>query len=974
MNRTKTLWSAVTALVTILSLSQAMAQCPGCAIDANCGVGINPVEPTLCPPTLPNGVQGQPYDQDLTFFMPREFTDAGSGADVTLNTITVTQITGTPQGLDFTCNSPGCSYTITTDPLTQRGCVKICGIPLVPGNYSILVSVIANVNTPLGIINQPSGFSIPLTIEPAPGGNCCFSYNPPSNCGPMDVDYSALFDFGPLQPTTWDWDFGNGNTSNLQNPPEQNYSAPGDYYPSLVTTVYNYVVTDVSFTATGANWCGDIEEISFLGVCQGAPDPYFTFTNGNQTSTSSEGSNTLNFSWSNLNLVLENQVFTLQFFDADGTSQDDNLGIVSHNATAPGTFNFSSFVNGGQEGFGTFTITLVEDTVYDTQDTVSVYAIPPVPEVTFTPGPAVCTGDSILVQGPAGPYQYQWFQSTSFLSDSVAIWVSLTDYYTLRVVDTTYFCQNQTDSFLVQVLPFPNQPVVGYNSLTSELVVTNNTLDYDVTWFEDGTLIDGASGNTLGNLTSSGPFTVTFTNAGGCTGTSLPFYLCLPGQVDAFAVDTVCCGQTVDLTASGFTYNPFSTIAWAITPQAFGPVTNAEEVAAANDAGYVLGISNLGPTAEFTRICNTLEDSTLTGNYWVTPFVIENPEVTPLTYDTLVGCRPRAEICPLLSAADDNWALFPMVFTFPDGSQLNANDAIAFGLPITQQLIDFAGGLPCINLTSLYAGDPNGLWSVSITNTGTTDLTMTVPDFLVINYADTCELIDEDETYLIQGVTLTAAANGGTVSYDFYLPPLPSGFPVVSDNCSAFGAPKPLTFVNCFPDTTANALIVTGTVQNSTSGIVPNGYIDVSVSGGTPPYTHAWADGPTTEDRFNLAPGTYSIVVTDAVGATGNGSWTVTGPGVGIEEQLATNGFALGGAVPNPFNQNTTISFQSRQAGNYAFEVRDLTGRKVAAMEIKAGTGENRILFDGSSLSNGVYIYTLSNGSAQLSDRIVVGK
>ena len=78
--------------------------------------------------------------------------------------------------------------------------------------------------------------------------------------------------------------------------------------------------------------------------------------------------------------------------------------------------------------------------------------------------------------------------------------------------------------------------------------------------------------------------------------------------------------------------------------------------------------------------------------------------------------------------------------------------------------------------------------------------------------------------------------------------------------------------------------------------------------------------------------------------------------------------------MPNPFNQNTTISFQSRQAGSYAFEVRDLTGRKVAAMEIKAGAGENRILFDGSSLSDGVYIYTLSNGTAVMTDRIVVGR
>jgi hypothetical protein len=859
---------------------------------------------------------------------------------------------------------------VTDDPATQRGCVKICGTPVVPGNYSVLVSVIANVNTPLGVINQPSGFSIPLIIEPQPGGNCCFSYNPPSNCGPMDVNYGALFDFGPLQPTTWEWDFGNGNTSTVQNPPVQSYSAAGDYYPSLTTTVYNYVITDVSFTATGSNWCGDVEEISFAGVCQGAPDIYYTFSNGNQSAQSGVISNNLNASWSNLNLVLESTLFSFQFWDDDNISADDNLGVASINVTGTGTFNFSTFVNGTQEGFGSVTISTVVDTIYETTDTVSVYPIPPVPQVDFTPGPAVCSGDSILLQGPAGPYQYQWFRSSSFVSDSVATWVSLTGYYSLRIIDTTYFCQNVTDSFLVQVLPFPNQPVLTYNNQTNALEVTNNTAGYAVSWFENGVVIDGATGNSLGGLSSSGPFTVTFTNAGGCSGTSLPFSLCLPGATDALAVDTVCCGQTVDLSASGFTLNPFSTIAWAVTPTSFGPVTTQAEANAAQAAGHVLGITSLGASTSFTRYCNSYSDSVLTGDYWVTPFAIENPNVEPLTWDTLVGCRPRAEICPELSAADDNWALFPMIFNFPDGSQLNANNAIAFGLPITQELIDFAGGLPCINLTSLFAGDPNGPWDVTITNTGTTALTMTVPDFLVINYADTCELIDEDEVYLITGVTLVAGP-GQTVTYEFNLPPLPNGFPVVNDNCAAFGTPKLLTFANCYPELTNN-LTVTGTVQNSTNALTPNGYIDVSVSGGTPPYGYQWLDGPTDQDRFNLAPGTYTVNVNDAFGATGSGTWTVGGPGVGIADDLTLYGFTLGNAIPNPFGQSTTIVFESSQSGTYNFEVRDVMGRRVASMEVKASTGENRILFDGSSLSSGVYTFSLSNGNASLSNRMVV--
>ena len=141
-----------------------------------------------------------------------------------------------------------------------------------------MVSVVANVTTPIGTINNPASFSILLIVEPAPGGNPYFGFNPPSACGELDVTYEAYLDFSPNQVTTYAWDFDNGNTSTQANPPVQSYNTPGDYYPSLTTTVSNYVLTNVSVTTSGSGWCGDVEEISLFGVCQGAPYLYFTFT------------------------------------------------------------------------------------------------------------------------------------------------------------------------------------------------------------------------------------------------------------------------------------------------------------------------------------------------------------------------------------------------------------------------------------------------------------------------------------------------------------------------------------------------------------------------------------------------------------------------------------------------------------------------------------------------------------------------
>lgn len=969
----KKLFTVIIA-ATVVLMAQPLAssaQCPGCIIDAACGVGINPVEPTLCPATLPNGVQGQPYDENATFFMPRDFTDSGSGQAVTLNSVTVTSVSGMPQGLSYECNIPGCSYTVTNDPVTQRGCVKMCGVPTVPGTYNIVISVVANVSTPIGTINQPTGFTLPLIVEPAPGGNCCFSFDPPSSCGELDVTYEGLLNFEPLQPTTYDWDFGNGNTATGAAPAVQNYNTPGDYYPELVTTVYNYVLTDVDVTAAGSGWCGDVEEVSLFGVCQGAPDLFFDYANNGQTYTSSEGSNSLNTSWSNLGIELNTLVFSMTFWDSDGTSQNDNLGALAFSVTGPGTFNFSN-----SEVFGTYTIGTVVDTIITTMDTVSVFPIPTTPTLSYSPAQQVCAGDSILIDGPAGPYQYQWLNSGSFVSDSSAVWVNAAaqGWYSLRIIDTTYFCQAESDSALIEILAFPQPPLLTYNSANGNLEIVTNPNSYGVEWYIDGVLVQGETGDTLPSGGQTGPFSAVFVNGGLCSSSeSLEYWVCIPVAAQALANDTICCGETVTLTAPGFTTNPFTTVAWAITPQSAGPVVDQASATVAGDNGDI--IVEYGETVSFTRNCPTLSDSIASGSFYATPFAIEDPNVTPLTYDTLQGCAPFAEICPTLEAADDNWEIFPMVFTFPDGSQLNVNDAIAFGLPIDQQLLDFATGgtLPCLNLTDLFTGNPNGQWSISVTNTGTTALDVAIPDFIVINFADSCNLITEDESYQIAGIAVTIGP-GETVTQSFDIPPLPSDFPTVAENCAAFGDPILVTFADCYPELT-NTLLVTGLATNPVvnQGNYIFGYIDVTISGGTPPYTILWDDGPTTEDRFNLLPGTYTINVTDATNFTVSETWTLTGPYLGVDE-FEQFGFSLGKSVPNPTSGNATISFVTKERGAYDFIVRDATGKLVSRMVVNANAGENRIIFDGNTLSSGMYTYSLSNGVNIITERMMINK
>jgi len=66
-------------------------------------------------------------------------------------------------------------------------------------------------------------------------------------------------------------------------------------------------------------------------------------------------------------------------------------------------------------------------------------------------------------------------------------------------------------------------------------------------------------------------------------------------------------------------------------------------------------------------------------------------------------------------------------------------------------------------------------------------------------------------------------------------------------------------------------------VQNPTCASPTSGSIDLNVTGGTPGYTYFWSNGTTLQDPQGLAPGLYTVTVTDAHGCTGTAVATVTG-------------------------------------------------------------------------------------------------
>lgn len=98
----------------------------------------------------------------------------------------------------------------------------------------------------------------------------------------------------------------------------------------------------------------------------------------------------------------------------------------------------------------------------------------------------------------------------------------------------------------------------------------------------------------------------------------------------------------------------------------------------------------------------------------------------------------------------------------------------------------------------------------------------------------------------------------------------------------------------------------------------------------------------------------------------------------GIEkvENVLPDEFSLSQNYPNPFNPSTTIEFSITKQSDVTLNVYTVTGELVETLfnNSSLGAGTYKITFDASRLASGTYIYTLSNGSNQISNKMILLK
>ncbi len=121
-----------------------------------------------------------------------------------------------------------------------------------------------------------------------------------------------------------------------------------------------------------------------------------------------------------------------------------------------------------------------------------------------------------------------------------------------------------------------------------------------------------------------------------------------------------------------------------------------------------------------------------------------------------------------------------------------------------------------------------------------------------------------------------------------------------------------------------------------------DGAIDLSVNGGTMPYTYLWSNGATIPDIPNLGDDSYSCVITDANGCIANAEAEITQPdelvaSISLQTNVScfggndgnANAVATGGTLPYSYSwsNNATSAFAGGlAAGTYDVSITDANG------------------------------------------------
>ncbi|MEM0519287.1 Ig-like domain-containing protein, partial [Aequorivita flava] len=803
------------------------------------------------------------------------------------------------------------------------------------------------------ITNQPSGvYTVSVTID----GTVCLpveqsvTINEPSNA--LNVTATSTDESGP---STGD---GTATANASGGTPPYTYSwSPGGQTTRIITGLSAGIYT---VTVTDANGCTETATTTVNpGSCHNlSANPSSTpvscngSSDGSATVSVSNGVGPFTYLWSpggettqtitglsagNYTVTVTDQT-TLCTVDATATVSQPNIlssGIAITSVSCFGGNNGSLdlTVLGGTQPYsflwnngattedlfnltaGTYSVTITDANGCTTSNSATVLEPASALSLTYSVQDVLCYGNStgsidITVSGGTIPYQYNWSNgaTTEDLSSIPAgvYSVTVTDANGCTLTENSITISEPANPISIIITKENATTGQGCNDGEATASPSGGVSPYTYLW-------SASAGNqttaTAVNL-PAGTHSVTVTDSNGCELNQGVVIICDNTCDAVITVDQVtnvlCTGDTTgsaSVSASSAS-NPGAlfTFTWDTTPPQVDAGVTTSTVNNLGSGIYTVSVTIDGTVCQPEQQSITITEPASALSVSAT----STDESGPATGDGTATANPVGGTPPYTYS----WS--------PGGETTQTITGLSAGV-YTVTVTD-ANGCTAVATTTVNPGTCRGLAAVanstSVTCNGDSDGTATVS---VTGGSGSFTYLWSPGGQTTQSISGLSAGSYSVVVTDTVTLCTVTASTIVNEpNVLTSGVA--VTHVKCFGENT--------------------GSVDLTVSGGTAPYSFLWSNGATTEDIINLAAGTYSVTITDINGCTATNSATVLEPASGLtlaitsQTDIVCNGLgsvtvqASGGTIPYLYRidggaYQSSGTFNNLTAGSHTIDVLD---------------------------------------------------